>query len=105
MAAGAVLPGAVLAAACGLAGQLNARVRTRQASDLGRSRGQGYGAVMMAARKPPGRQPRRQARKPAASGEKKKGLDPTLPSLLYYGCYTLFFGKMLLVIVERISGA
>ena len=57
-------------------------------------------AVAMAARKSPAGQ----ARKQAASDE-KKGLDATLPSLLYYGCYSLFFGKMLLVIFERISGA
>ena len=53
-------------------------------------------AVMMAARKPPGRQAR-------APSEEKKGLDATLPSLLYYGCYSFFFGKMLLVVVERIG--
>ena len=58
-------------------------------------------AVAMAARNKP---PAGQARKQAASDE-KKGLDATLPSLLYYGCYSLFFGKMLLVIFERISGA
>ena len=34
----------------------------------------------------------------------KPGLDSMIPSLLYYGVYALFFGKMLLVIIDRVAG-
>ena len=35
--------------------------------------------------------------------EKPAGLDATIPSLLYYGVYAFFFGKMILVIIERVA--
>jgi hypothetical protein len=39
--------------------------------------------------------------KPAA---KKQGIDATIPQLIYYGAYTAFFGKLLLVLIERATG-
>ena len=39
--------------------------------------------------------------KPAA---KKQGIDATIPQLIYYGAYTVFFGKLLLVLIERAAG-
>ena len=54
--------------------------------------------VMLPSRKP--RQPSKG--KPAG---KRDGLDSTVPSLIYYGVYTLVFGKMALVLLERALGA
>lgn len=58
--------------------------------------------AMLAGRRPPPRTPaRRGATPPPSTRAKGRGIDATLPSLIYYGAYTFFFGRLALAVLER----
>ena len=66
-------------------------------------RSRGGAPSMLAGRRQPSKSPARRSGTPPSTRDKQGGgLDPTIPSLLYYGCYTAVFGKMLLVLAERL---
>ena len=71
------------------------------ASVAPRSRG-GAPSMLAGRRQPPKPPARRSAASPSTRDKQGGGLDPTIPSLIYYGVYTAVFGKMLLVLVERL---
>ena len=56
--------------------------------------------MMLASRKSAEKARVANSEKPA----RKVGLDPTIPSLLYYSVYLVVFGKMALVLLERVIG-
>lgn len=68
-------------------------------------RGRSSAPVMMARPRPRKTSRKAVARRSSSSAPpaKKEGLDPTLPSLLYYGVYVAVFGRMALALVERIG--
>ena len=65
--------------------------------------------VMKAGRRPKltpsaARPTNRATRRAPTEGEAPKGMSSTLASAVYYGVYVLFFGKMVLVLLERAVG-
>ena len=61
--------------------------------------------VMMAARRKASssRGPSVRSRRPTKSAPTKSGIDSTIPSLIYYGAYCAFFGKLALALLERFT--